>query len=127
MKLNPGVAAIAAIWLGSGIAFGAFGAHGLKEQLSAQYLAVFETGVRYQMYAGFGLLFFSICGDFMKWPVRLLIWGSFIFCLSVYAVSLNELFGDSLKKFGAIAPIGGLSMIAAWAWAAWIWMKNKTK
>ena len=29
------------------VAAGAFGAHGLKERLSAEMLAIFETGVRY--------------------------------------------------------------------------------
>src|SRR5918997_1409430 len=33
-----------------GVAAGAFGAHGLKERLSADMLAVFETGARHQMY-----------------------------------------------------------------------------
>src|SRR6185369_14142268 len=33
-----------------GVAFGAFGAHALRARLSADMLAVFETGVRYQMY-----------------------------------------------------------------------------
>jgi uncharacterized membrane protein YgdD (TMEM256/DUF423 family) len=33
----------------SGASPGAFGAHGLKTRLSAEMLAVFETGVRYQM------------------------------------------------------------------------------
>ena len=32
-----------------GVALGAFAAHGLKGQLSAEYLAVFQTGVHYQL------------------------------------------------------------------------------
>jgi uncharacterized membrane protein YgdD (TMEM256/DUF423 family) len=39
-----------------GVAFGAFGAHGLRSRLSADMLAVFETGVRYQMYHVFAIL-----------------------------------------------------------------------
>ncbi|MGH9903709.1 MAG: DUF423 domain-containing protein, partial [Pyrinomonadaceae bacterium] len=33
-----------------GVAAGAFGAHSLKDRLGADMLAVFEVGVRYQMY-----------------------------------------------------------------------------
>ena len=38
------------------VAFGAFGAHALKTRLSAHMLAVFETGVRYQMYHALALI-----------------------------------------------------------------------
>ena len=40
----------------SASAFGAFGAHGLRGRLSPEMLAVFETGVRYQMYHALALL-----------------------------------------------------------------------
>ena len=33
----------------TGVALGAFAAHGLKAHLSPEYLAVFQTGVHYQM------------------------------------------------------------------------------
>jgi uncharacterized membrane protein YgdD (TMEM256/DUF423 family) len=39
-----------------GVALGAFGAHGLKNRLSPEMLAIFETGVRYQMYHVFAVL-----------------------------------------------------------------------
>ena len=38
-----------------GVGFGAFGAHGLRGRLSPDMLAVFETGVRYQMYHALAL------------------------------------------------------------------------
>ena len=41
------------------IAFGAFGAHGLKKILTAEQLSTFEVGVRYQMYHALFLLFVS--------------------------------------------------------------------
>src|SRR3954471_18088458 len=39
-----------------GVGLGAFGAHGLRGRLSPEMLAVFETGVRYQMYHALALL-----------------------------------------------------------------------
>ena len=47
---------VAAILGFLGVAFGAFGAHGLRGRLSPEMLAVFEIGVRYQMYHVFALL-----------------------------------------------------------------------
>ena len=47
---------VAAILGFLGVAFGAFGAHGLRNRLSPEMLSVFEIGVRYQMYHVFALL-----------------------------------------------------------------------
>jgi len=38
------------------VALGAFAAHGLRGKLAPDMFAVFETGVRYQMYHALGLL-----------------------------------------------------------------------
>ena len=38
------------------VALGAFGAHSLRTKLSPEMLAIFEVGVRYQMYHAFGLI-----------------------------------------------------------------------
>ena len=42
-----------------GVGLGAFGAHGLRGRLSPDMLAVFETGVRYQMYHALALVALS--------------------------------------------------------------------
>src|SRR5947208_16556790 len=47
---------IGAIFGFLGVAFGAFGAHALRSGVSPEMLAVFETGVRYQMYHTFAVL-----------------------------------------------------------------------
>ena len=39
-----------------GVALGAFGAHGLKTRLEPDMLAIFEVGVRYEMYHAFALM-----------------------------------------------------------------------
>jgi uncharacterized membrane protein YgdD (TMEM256/DUF423 family) len=41
---------------GLGVAFGAFGAHALRARLDAEDLAIFEIGVRYQMYHAFAVI-----------------------------------------------------------------------
>jgi len=40
---------LAALFGLTGVALGAFASHGLRSQLSAAHLAVFQTGVQYQL------------------------------------------------------------------------------
>ena len=42
------------------VALGAFGAHGLKAMLGPDRLEIFQTGVRYQFYHAFALLFLGV-------------------------------------------------------------------
>ena len=107
---------VAAIFGFLGVAFGAFGAHGLRNRLSPEMLAVFEIGVRYQMYHVFALLAVAAAvGHFG--PVRLLMlagWafiaGTLIFSGSLYALAFT-----GTGMFGAITPIGGLGFLIGWA------------
>jgi hypothetical protein len=43
-----------------GVALGAFGAHALRARLSAEHLAVFETGVRYQLLHALALVLIGV-------------------------------------------------------------------
>ena len=75
--------------------FGAFGAHGLRSRLTPEMLAVFEIGVRYQMYHVFALLIIAAAiGTSAR--LRLLtiagwsfIAGTLIFSGSLYALALT--------------------------------------
>lgn len=54
---------LAAFFGFTGVALGAFAAHGLKNRLSADYLAIFQTGVSYQLIhtlALFGVALLSV-------------------------------------------------------------------
>jgi uncharacterized membrane protein YgdD (TMEM256/DUF423 family) len=105
-----------------GVAAGAFGAHGLKSRLSEDLLAVFETGVRYQMYHAFAL--FAAAWAAGRWPGGLataagwlFVAGTLVFSGSLYALSLT-----GQRWLGAVTPIGGLAFLAGWlclAAAAW--------
>jgi uncharacterized membrane protein YgdD (TMEM256/DUF423 family) len=101
-----------------GIVLGAFGAHALKALISVERLQSFETGVRYQMYAGFALLILGINTDrfqfSLKWIVRLLLIGIILFSGSIYGLALQEVFSVSLKFLGPITPLGGLLQIIGW-------------
>lgn len=95
------------------VALGAFGAHALKDRLSGEMLAIFETGVKYQMYhtlalLGFGL-FKMLKVHASNWPGYLFVAGIVIFSGSLYALALT-----GIKKWGMVTPIGGMLFIMAW-------------
>lgn len=98
-----------------GVVFGAFGAHALKSRLSSEMLAVFETGVRYQMYHVFAILIVAAAigrlGD-----ARLLTaagW-SFLAGIVLFSGSLYVLTLTGIGILGAITPIGGLLFLIGW-------------
>ena len=98
-----------------GVGFGAFGAHGLRNRLSPEMLAVFETGVRYQMYHAFAVLIVALgAARFDGWLIRAAGWsftaGMVIFSGSLYALALSGVTG-----LGAITPIGGVLLLIGWA------------
>ncbi|MFA7273378.1 MAG: DUF423 domain-containing protein [Crocinitomicaceae bacterium] len=108
----------AIFFIATAIILGAFGAHALKKVLTPESLQSFETGVRYQMYQGLGLLLIGSFADkwnfSLKWPVRLLIFGTLFFSVSIYGLSMQAPMDISLKFLGPITPIGGLLMITGW-------------
>jgi len=107
---------IAAILGFLGVALGAFGAHGLRNRLSAEMLAVFETGVRYQMYHVFALLTVAATAAHVG-AVRLLTisgW-SFIAGIVIFSGSLYALALTGVTMWGAVTPIGGLAFLIGWA------------
>lgn len=100
------------------IILGAFGAHALKEKLSVESLAVFETGVKYQMYHALFLLFAGLAPLLSLKAKKAIFWltvaGVSFFSGSIYFLSCQTLFGADLKFLGPVTPIGGLLLITAW-------------
>ena len=99
------------------VALGAFGAHTLKEYLSAQSLTTFETGIRYQFYHVFALaltaiLYQSFPNKKMIWAGKLFVAGICIFSGSLYLLALLN--SDQFTWIGAITPIGGLCFLMGW-------------
>lgn len=96
------------------VAAGAFGAHGLRNRLPPEMLAVFETAVRYQMYHTLALLFVALAAArFDGWLVNGAGWaftaGIVVFSGSLYALALTR-----VTILGAITPIGGLAFLVGW-------------
>jgi uncharacterized membrane protein YgdD (TMEM256/DUF423 family) len=104
----------ASILLALAVALGAFGAHGLKSQLSTDMLQTWKTGVDYHFYHALGLLLIGILAvsypsELVKWSAILLTAGIVLFSGSLYALAIS-----GIKWLGAITPLGGISFIAGW-------------
>ncbi len=91
------------------VALGAFGAHALAGTVTEGRLATFETGVRYLMYHGIGLVLVGLARPVNRLIAPLMLAGSLIFSLSLYLLVLTD-----TGWLGAVAPIGGALMIASW-------------
>ena len=102
-----------------GVALGAFGAHALKARLSPEMLAVFETGVRYQMYHVFAIL--AAAWAWSRWNTRLFAVAGALFVagIVVFSGSLYLLALTGIRVLGAITPLGGLAFLAGWLCLTW--------
>ncbi|VXA92078.1 conserved membrane hypothetical protein [Pseudomonas sp. 8AS] len=106
----------------TGVALGAFAAHGLKARLSAEYLAVFQTGVHYQLIHALAL--FGVALLLQRLPSGLLQAAGSMFALGIvlFSGSLYLLTLSGIGKLGMITPLGGLAFLAGWlclGLAAW--------
>jgi len=98
-----------------GVALGAFGAHALKARLTAEMLAVYQTGVQYHLAHALGIVLIGVLVQRLpasRWlPVAA--WtmtaGVIVFSGSLYALSIT-----GVRLLGAITPLGGLALLAAW-------------
>lgn len=107
-----------ALSLLAGVAAGAFGAHGLRQAVSPDMLAVWQTAVLYQMVHGLGLLALAalqgrLAAGPARWAGRFMVAGILIFSGSLYVLVLS-----GITVLGAITPIGGVCFIVAWALVA---------
>ncbi len=110
------------------IMFGAFGAHALKKIMTAEQLASFETGIKYQMYHALVLLMLSfnmnLDTSLEKYMVYCFILGTFLFSFSIYGLCISGAKGSKWKFLGPITPLGGLFMVAGWAMLLYSFIRN---
>lgn len=96
------------------VGLGAFAAHGLKSTLSSYSLAVFQTGVQYQMLHALALLVAAYAAMREKSVfLRVTGWcwmlGTLLFSGSLYALAFVSLGAGAL-----LTPLGGLAFIIGW-------------
>ena len=98
----------------TGVALGAFAAHGLKNQLTPAYLSVFQTGAHYQLIHalalfGVGLLVMLRPTPLINCAGALFALGIILFSGSLYALTLS-----GISALGVVTPFGGLAFLAGW-------------
>ncbi len=108
------------------VMLGAFGAHGLKNKVTAEQLAWWHTGVDYHIYHALALVMIGVLMAAQPqlaipkggaWALQV---GIIIFSGSLYAMTLG-----APRWFGAITPIGGTALIVGWLWLAYsAWYKG---
>ena len=101
------------------VVFGAFGAHALRARLSPGDLAIFETGVRYQMYHALAL--FAVAWTVLRWPSGATTAAGWLFVVGilVFSGSLYVLILTGHRWLGAVTPLGGLALACGWACLGW--------
>jgi len=107
------------ILLAVAVLIGAFGAHGLKALVTAEKLVIFETGVRYHFFHGFGILAVA----FMQklYPEMKLTGAFYAFVVGILLFSFNCYFYvlSDMKVFAMIVPVGGLLFMVGWIVLFW--------
>ena len=122
--------AAAGVLLALATVCGAFGAHALKGQLSAERLQLWDTAVRYHFFQALGLLGVGLtlrlveggsgmprAAGALRAAAALIVSGVVLFSGSLYALALG-----APRALGVLTPLGGLAWIAAWllfAWGVW--------
>lgn len=93
------------------VALGAFGAHGLKSQLTPEMLEIYKTGVLYHLIHSVVLLAISLSNSqkFNKSAIFFSI-GILLFSFSLYLYSVT-----AVTFFAFITPFGGVSFLIGWA------------
>lgn len=99
----------------TGVAFGAFGAHGLKGVIAPELMAAYQTGVLYHLMHAVVLLALSAWlfvrpASWIKRSVYMMTLGLILFSGSLYALALT---GE--RAYGVITPFGGVSWLIAWS------------
>jgi uncharacterized membrane protein YgdD (TMEM256/DUF423 family) len=103
-----------------GVVLGAFGAHVLQSQLTPQRLASFQTSVNYHLLHALGLVAVGLVGQLgpqsgpLRWSAGLMLTGIALFSGSIYLMTAG-----APRSLGMVAPVGGLSFMAAWGLLAW--------
>jgi uncharacterized membrane protein YgdD (TMEM256/DUF423 family) len=98
------------------VAFGAFGAHGLRARLPPPMLEIYRTGALYHLVHAVAALAVAVAGERLcRGPMILTLFtlGVIVFAGSLYALAIT-----GVTALGAVTPLGGLLLLAAWALVA---------
>jgi uncharacterized membrane protein YgdD (TMEM256/DUF423 family) len=107
---------IGALLMALAVAMGAFGAHGLRSQLDAYSMSVYEKAVFYHFIHALSILVIvvlartgAITATAQTRIAWLMLIGILVFSGSLYALAVS-----GVRILGAITPVGGIAFILGW-------------
>lgn len=114
------IAALSGLLGLTAVALGAFGAHGLEGMLTgvadgAERLAWWETAARYHLIHAVALLGVAWLRGHTTGRAASVAAGAFVLGVVVFAGTLYAMALGGPRWLGAVTPIGGLSLMVAWA------------
>ncbi len=107
----------------TGVALGAFGAHGLEKGLAASgldagtvadRLGTWEVAVRYQIYHALALLILGVLATRCGTLSRLLSGIAFVLGVLIFSGCLYGYVLSGVKTLAMIVPVGGVLLIVGW-------------
>ena len=110
------IPALGALLMALGVLCGAFGAHGLEARITPERMETWNTGALYHLVNAVGLLAVGVLREcstkqVSQVAIMLLVAGILVFSGSLYLLVLLD-----KSWLGAIAPLGGISLVVAWVW-----------
>jgi len=100
------------------VTLGALGTHTLKDILTSEQIASFQTGVRYQLFHSISILTLALNAEKFNSKIytclKTMIIGLLCFSFSIYLLNIQYIIGVSLSFLGPITPIGGALLIYSW-------------
>lgn len=115
MGLSRFFIVVGAFFAALSVIIGAFGAHALSAQLTERGVAIWATGVQYQMLHSTAMIAIGILLLILNSKKLLLLAGfaflvgTLLFSGSLYLIALL-----TIKNLGLITPIGGLFFVVGW-------------
>ena len=105
---------VGAVLGGLAVAAGAFGAHALKDRLSAEALGWWQTGAQYHLAHALALVLTGIAATRGPSRARSLAGWAFASGIVLFSGSLYALALTGARWLGAITPVGGLLLLVGW-------------
>lgn len=107
-----------ALLAGLAVGFGAFGAHGLKDQIAPEHLAIWNTASDYLAWHGVALLALAalLRGQATLAKTKLVAIASSLLLagILVFSGSLYLLVLTGVGLWGAVTPLGGSALVVGW-------------
>jgi uncharacterized membrane protein YgdD (TMEM256/DUF423 family) len=105
-----------ALFGGTGVLCGAFGAHALSDVLDARALSAWDTAVLYQLVHALALILTAALISNGESNRALSVAGfGFLTGILLFSGSLYVLALDGPRLLGPVTPIGGVSFMVGWA------------